>query len=40
MIILIPAYEPDERILVLIKELQEKTDYSILFVDDGSGASF
>ncbi|MEN6390462.1 MAG: bifunctional glycosyltransferase family 2/GtrA family protein [Syntrophomonas sp.] len=40
MKILIPAYEPDKRMLYLIKELHEKTCDQIIIVDDGSGPAF
>ena len=33
---LIPAYQPDEKLIVLLKELSQKTDYSIIVVNDGS----
>lgn len=38
MIVLIPAYQPDERLLTLIDELREQTDYDIVVVNDGSDA--
>lgn len=40
MTILIPSYEPDERLLGLIHDLKEVTDSSILIVDDGSGEAY
>lgn len=40
MIVLLPAYEPTEKMLGLIVELKEKTNYRIIVVDDGSGDSF
>jgi len=40
MTILIPAYEPDKRLLQLIQELQQHLGYPILIVDDGSGPDF
>lgn len=40
MTVLIPAYEPDERLLQLITELQSKTFYDIVIVNDGSGPRF
>ncbi|HEY9060920.1 MAG TPA: bifunctional glycosyltransferase family 2/GtrA family protein [Pseudobacteroides sp.] len=40
MIVLIPAYEPTEKMLKLVLELKEKTDCKILIVDDGSGDSY
>lgn len=38
MITVIPAYEPDDRLLNLVIELREKTDYRIIIVDDGSAS--
>ncbi|GFN31952.1 bifunctional glycosyltransferase family 2/GtrA family protein [Paenibacillus xylaniclasticus] len=41
MTILIPSYEPDERLLTLIRQLQaDDIDRPIIIVDDGSGSSF
>lgn len=40
MIVLIPAYEPTEKMLKLVVDLKDKTDYKILIVDDGSGDSY
>jgi len=40
MTVLIPSYEPANRLLDLIKELRIKTDYNILIVDDGSGGNY
>ncbi|MEQ8174114.1 MAG: bifunctional glycosyltransferase family 2/GtrA family protein [Syntrophomonadaceae bacterium] len=40
MKILIPAYEPDKRMLNLIEELKEKTQDQIIVVDDGSGPAY
>ncbi|THF75747.1 bifunctional glycosyltransferase family 2/GtrA family protein [Cohnella fermenti] len=40
MTILIPSYEPDERLLGLIHSLKENSDASILVVDDGSGEGY
>lgn len=37
MTVLIPAYEPTDKMLNLILELKAKTNYKILIVDDGSG---
>ncbi len=36
MIVVIPAYQPDEKLLKLVLELKDKTDYPIVIVDDGS----
>ncbi len=40
MKILIPAYEPDERMLCLIRQLKEQTGEQIVIVDDGSGNKY
>ena len=40
MTLLIPAYEPDERLLELIGKLREATDDPIVVVDDGSGPEY
>lgn len=37
MTILIPSYEPDERLLLLVNQLKDQTDVDILIVNDGSG---
>ena len=34
--VVIPAYEPDEKMLITINELTRKTDYKILVINDGS----
>lgn len=39
-IVLIPAYEPGENMLRLVEELQEKTPFQLLLVDDGSGPDY
>lgn len=36
MVVLIPAYNPDEKLLQYVKELQESKITNILVVDDGS----
>ena len=36
MIAVIPAYQPDEKLLATVAELQEKTDFTIIVVNDGS----
>ncbi|MCM3601860.1 bifunctional glycosyltransferase family 2/GtrA family protein [Robertmurraya korlensis] len=36
MIIVIPAYEPSEKMLQLIKEVQQNSSYRVLIVNDGS----
>lgn len=40
MTILIPALEPDNRFLTLIKELKESPGLNIVVVDDGSGPGY
>ena len=40
MVIIIPAYEPDEKLIKLVGELKEKCDSKILIVDDGSGEKY
>ena len=36
MIVVIPAYEPDDKLLGVLKDFTEQTDYSIVVVNDGS----
>lgn len=36
MIIIIPAYQPDYKLIRLVEELKENTDYAIVIVNDGS----
>ena len=36
MIIVIPAYEPDEKLLGVLKDFTEQTDFPIIVVNDGS----
>ncbi|MFC4302112.1 glycosyltransferase family 2 protein [Cohnella boryungensis] len=40
MTILIPSYEPDEKLLLLIERLQAAGNRSIVLVDDGSGERY
>ena len=40
MVIIIPAYEPDEKLIKLVGELKDKCDSKILIVDDGSGEKY
>jgi len=40
MVILIPAYEPNERLIKLIQKLKAICSYKIIIVDDGSGENF
>lgn len=36
MVVVIPAYEPDQKLIKLIDEIREKTPYAVVVVDDGS----
>ncbi|MEG1651729.1 MAG: glycosyltransferase family 2 protein, partial [Oscillospiraceae bacterium] len=38
--VIIPAYEPDERLIGIIKELQGENFNNIVVVDDGSGVNY
>ncbi|MBR5295538.1 MAG: bifunctional glycosyltransferase family 2/GtrA family protein [Clostridia bacterium] len=40
MTIIIPAYRPDEKLILLLKELKNVTSARLLVVNDGSGAEF
>ncbi|OHQ20870.1 glycosyltransferase family 2 protein [Streptococcus sp. HMSC065H07] len=42
VVIVIPAYEPDDRLLELLKNIRDKENqmFDIILVDDGSGADF
>ncbi|MDF2566559.1 MAG: glycosyl transferase family 2 [Oscillospiraceae bacterium] len=40
MKVLIPAYEPTKKMLVLIQQIQNETNYQILIIDDGSGEKY
>jgi glycosyltransferase involved in cell wall biosynthesis len=40
MIVLIPAYEPNQRLINLIHDLLDTCDYEIVVVDDGSGPEY
>ncbi len=40
MTILIPSYEPDDRLLALVRRLKEERQDDILIVDDGSGERY
>ena len=35
MIVIIPAYQPDEKLIKLVRQLKAETDYPIVIVDDG-----
>lgn len=40
MVIIIPAYEPDEKLIKLVGKLKEKFNSKILIIDDGSGDKY
>lgn len=40
MKVLIPAYQPDERLLSLVAQIKEASSYGIVIVDDGSGRDY
>jgi len=40
MIVLIPAYEPDIRLIELIRVIKEHCNFKIIVVDDGSGSAY
>ncbi len=40
MIIIIPAYKPDEKLIALLSALKEKTPAHLLLVNDGSGKEY
>ncbi len=40
MIVLIPSYQPDERLVVLVRELLAVDGIRVVVVDDGSGPAF
>lgn len=40
MIIVIPAYEPDEKMIFLLEEMQSQNMGQILVIDDGSGNAY
>ena len=40
MYIVIPAYKPDERLLALVEQIRDETDYQIVVVNDGSGPAY
>lgn len=39
MVVVIPAYEPDEKLLGVIRDFREHTDFDLVVVDDGSSAA-
>lgn len=40
MIILIPAYKPDEKFLRFLDDIYSRTDFKVVAVDDGGGSAF
>ena len=38
MVVIIPAYQPDEKLFRLVLDLHEKTKYDLIVVNDGSSA--
>ena len=38
--IIIPAYQPDKRILQLISDIKENSNYGIIIIDDGGGIKY
>lgn len=40
MTILIPAYEPDKRLITLIEKIKDACNFKIIVVDDGSGDTY
>jgi glycosyltransferase involved in cell wall biosynthesis len=40
MTILIPAYEPDSRLVILIEKIKAACNFNIIVVDDGSGDAY
>jgi len=40
MKIIIPAYEPDKNLIMLIRDIKENSDYDIIIVDDGSSKNY
>ena len=36
--IVIPAYQPDNKLITLIEKIHEKSDFHILVIDDGSSS--
>ena len=40
MIVVIPAYQPDEKLLGVLKDFSEQTSFSIVVVDDGSSEDY
>lgn len=40
MLVLIPAYEPSDKLLNVITEIKKNTEYKVLVIDDGSGEKY
>jgi glycosyltransferase involved in cell wall biosynthesis len=40
MTIVIPAYEPDEKLIALVKRLKDLCKFKVLIIDDGSGENY
>ena len=40
MIIIIPAYEPDQRMITLLRTIQDKWMCTVIVVNDGSGEEY
>jgi len=40
MIVLIPSYEPTDKLIKVISEINENTNYTIIVVDDGNGEAY
>ncbi|MCX7614839.1 MAG: glycosyltransferase, partial [Clostridiales bacterium] len=40
MVVLIPAFEPDEKLIKLIKDLRQHCTFQMIVVDDGSGSNY
>lgn len=40
MIVVIPSYEPTNKLIKIITEIKKNTDYKILIVDDGNGKAY
>lgn len=40
VIVVIPAYEPDYKMIQFLKEIKEKTVFEMIVVDDGSGENY
>jgi len=38
--LIIPSYEPDEKLICLLQDVSLRTDYEVILVDDGSGAAY